>query len=343
MLRISRPPQFNGNKMIQPTRQNAIVFTIYSALISTALLVLNDFLPDQPAFSLTKNLEEANYSNLFFLGAVGLWFFFAGLVIIALYFFFFSRRIYLERPKSLFLIFYIIFIIWLAIFVSTNLFFSLLSFFFPLSVSENMVMTINLVITFLIDFLGLCLFYHYISQTKFSFKELIRWTGQLIKGDSPYFLKQLVCWGIFGYIGFYPILLIVTALYNFLLGLTGKEFSLQAVVQFSAQNKNPLMTILILISAVILAPVFEEILMRGLVFRGLILKLSNFWAMILSGATFGLFHFNVASFLPITILGALFAWLYLRTGSLIPCIIAHAVFNGLNFLLLRLLLDFAIK
>ena len=79
------------------------------------------------------------------------------------------------------------------------------------------------------------------------------------------------------------------------------------------------------------APIAEELLFRGLVFRGL----RGYWRLLLamgvSGFLFGAFHLNLSVVVPFTLVGALFAWCYEESGSLWATMGAHAGFNGVSF------------
>ena len=81
---------------------------------------------------------------------------------------------------------------------------------------------------------------------------------------------------------------------------------------------------------VVLAPIFEEIIFRGLVFSTLRAKFGFFVSMIGSGMIFALAHgYGPMAFLTVFWSGLLWAWLYERTGSLVPGMCAHAINNGL--------------
>jgi len=79
---------------------------------------------------------------------------------------------------------------------------------------------------------------------------------------------------------------------------------------------------------VIVAPLTEELLFRGLILRGLLRHYTTRTAIIASAVLFGVFHLNPWQFLGATVLGVLFAWIFVRTGSLYPCIFGHAFANG---------------
>lgn len=91
--------------------------------------------------------------------------------------------------------------------------------------------------------------------------------------------------------------------------------------------------------AVVLAPVVEELLFRGIFFpflRDLGFQRLAWWG---TSLVFGFIHGNVAAFLPLCVLGAFFAWLYQRTGNLASSIAAHAVFNLIPFVLVSCGID----
>ena len=100
-----------------------------------------------------------------------------------------------------------------------------------------------------------------------------------------------------------------------------------ARIQESTRPEN---RIIIALTAVLLAPLVEELLFRGVVFTALLQYLPRFWAFALSSLFFGLVHFNAVSLLPLSILAALFAWSYEKTGNLWVPILAHSLFNVIN-------------
>jgi len=89
------------------------------------------------------------------------------------------------------------------------------------------------------------------------------------------------------------------------------------------------------ITVCIIAPVFEEILFRGILLRGLLQNNKNpFLAILLSSFLFGLAHMNPWQFLGAGLLGAVFGFVYYRTKSLWLCIFLHALNNTISFLMM---------
>ncbi len=79
--------------------------------------------------------------------------------------------------------------------------------------------------------------------------------------------------------------------------------------------------------AVVMAPLFEEIVFRGFLFRGFANSWGWVWGALASAAIFGAAHLQLDIFLPLAALGFALAWAYHRTGSLWTCITMHALFN----------------
>lgn len=85
----------------------------------------------------------------------------------------------------------------------------------------------------------------------------------------------------------------------------------------------------------LLAPLVEEILMRGFVLRGLMPSYGLLTALLLSSALFALLHFNMVQTLSALLCGLVLGLLYLYTGSLLCCVLAHAGYNAVSFAQLR--------
>ena len=86
-----------------------------------------------------------------------------------------------------------------------------------------------------------------------------------------------------------------------------------------------------LLSLVVLAPLFEEWLCRGIALNGLLKRGYSPWAAIAwSACMFGVIHMNPWQAIPAFLMGLLFGWIYWRTGSLWATIFMHAVNNGLS-------------
>lgn len=87
---------------------------------------------------------------------------------------------------------------------------------------------------------------------------------------------------------------------------------------------------------VIIAPVTEELIFRGVIMHGLMRNYSRVTAIFLSGLLFALFHMNPWQFPATFILGITLGWVMIRTHNILACIAGH----GLNNLLVLLTISF---
>ncbi len=88
----------------------------------------------------------------------------------------------------------------------------------------------------------------------------------------------------------------------------------------------------------LLAPLVEELVMRGAVLRALLLwKPERCWLMIvLSALLFAVIHMNPAQMPHAFAMGLLLGWMYVRTGSIVPGVAFHWANNTVAFVLYRL-------
>lgn len=82
----------------------------------------------------------------------------------------------------------------------------------------------------------------------------------------------------------------------------------------------------------ILAPIIEEILMRGFLLGGLSLNYGKTVALFISALLFALLHFNMVQTLSAFICGIVLGLLYLYTGSIFCCILAHIGYNLISYI-----------
>ncbi|HEY5551217.1 MAG TPA: CPBP family intramembrane glutamic endopeptidase [Opitutaceae bacterium] len=111
----------------------------------------------------------------------------------------------------------------------------------------------------------------------------------------------------------------------------------QDVVGVFARTDSPVALAGMLVLAVIVAPVAEELIFRAGLFRTLSGRIGRWPAIAVSSSLFALLHLSWASFVPLFCLGALFCLAYERTRNLAVPIIAHGLFN-LNSIVLIVVL-----
>jgi len=84
-----------------------------------------------------------------------------------------------------------------------------------------------------------------------------------------------------------------------------------------------------ILKVVIMAPVIEEMIFRGVIMHGLMRNNSKFTAVFVSALLFALFHLNPWQFPATFVLGLVLGILMLRTRNIYLCILGHAINNGL--------------
>lgn len=108
----------------------------------------------------------------------------------------------------------------------------------------------------------------------------------------------------------------------------------QAVFDWLGDQTLPLAArVFLIVAAIVLAPLTEELIFRGALLPALLRRHSTACALLLLNLLFALLHFNAAAFLPLFVAGICFSLGFLVTGSVVTPIIMHAVFNGEMLLL----------
>lgn len=110
----------------------------------------------------------------------------------------------------------------------------------------------------------------------------------------------------------------------------------QQVIGFEGANGGLEITMAFL-ALVILTPIAEEVLMRGIIFRNLNRYFSFGVAAIVSAVVFGFLHGQFNVFIDTFVLGLVLAWLVNKTDSLWPAIGLHSLKNLIAFLYLFVL------
>lgn len=139
-----------------------------------------------------------------------------------------------------------------------------------------------------------------------------------------------------------PIGVIITYLFLFGIELWGygvwleEQFAddnkLQQTVKTYQEASAVTVRIMIAISAIIIAPVAEEIVFRGYIYTSTKRFSNRFFAAILSSLLFGVVHFNISAFIPLVFLALLLTIAYELSGSIWAPISIHALFNASTIL-----------
>lgn len=102
----------------------------------------------------------------------------------------------------------------------------------------------------------------------------------------------------------------------------------QGMVKLLRETPNMALLAAIIFSAVIVAPIAEEVIFRGYIYP-VVKRYSERWfAGLFSGLLFGVVHFNLMGLPQLALMGIVLVVLYELTGSLWVTIGCHAAFNG---------------
>lgn len=93
--------------------------------------------------------------------------------------------------------------------------------------------------------------------------------------------------------------------------------------------------IMMIINLILIAPISEEIALRGIVFTRIETTTNPITAIIVSSILFGLIHLMAGGIILVVgafIMGAMLGLIFYKTNSLFACFIAHAVANLPEFI-----------
>lgn len=144
-------------------------------------------------------------------------------------------------------------------------------------------------------------------------------------GLEPARLPRAALTGLLWLLTTYP--LILTAQW-FTQALFGESDGSQEIVRYFLDHPDPKHRIAVILMAVIVAPVAEEIIFRGY-FYGVIRRFGGrIPALLTSSLLFAAIHVHLPSMLGLALLAVILCLLYERTGSLWATMTMHAAFNA---------------
>lgn len=143
----------------------------------------------------------------------------------------------------------------------------------------------------------------------------------LLRGGAVTFLISL------------PILHLTSQLWEWILRLGGLEPKRQDLVRIFNEADSRLFLGALILLAVAVAPIAEELVFRAGIFRFLRSRVPKFLALLLPATAFAALHVNwttlegLVSFVPLIVLAVVYSLAYERTGNIGTTIVAHALFN----------------
>jgi len=114
----------------------------------------------------------------------------------------------------------------------------------------------------------------------------------------------------------------------------GGEEQLQEAVRQLRDTSSIWLRILILVAAMVVAPIVEEVIFRGFLYAVFKRFSDRFFAAVLSALIFSVIHANIPGLFPLFMLGLAFALAYELSGCLWVPIALHAIFNGIQSLII---------
>lgn len=143
----------------------------------------------------------------------------------------------------------------------------------------------------------------------------------------PRRLLGLLAWSL---PGASAVLVLTTLALSLSLAIFGPPPELQTALQIIVGDESIGTFGLIVLAAVVISPVMEEILFRGFLYRNLRDTMGRGPAVLVSGLVFAVIHLDPPLIVPLTAMGASLALLYEWSGSLLVPILAHALWNLLH-------------
>ena len=141
-------------------------------------------------------------------------------------------------------------------------------------------------------------------------------------------IKEGIFKALSGWLMVMPLVLLVGWFMNEIIGDQGGSNPLLELV-LNSDELIPL--VFLLITTVVLAPVFEELVFRGVLLPVLVSKVGKLSGVLLSALIFALAHLSVGELPPLFILGIGLGLMRLSSGRLFPCALMHSLWNGVTF------------
>lgn len=196
-------------------------------------------------------------------------------------------------------------------------------------VSKNDHVALLMVQTLLIHMCGLALVLGYLRWRGYGLRPALglQWSGAV----------RFLAAGAVTYVGILPLVFFASLVYQVVLSSKGYPSHLQDVALLLSGQYSLWVRLYMIAFAVVVAPVFEETIFRGIALPLLSRRFGTGAGVFLSSLLFSAIHFHVPSLVPLFILATGFSLAYIYTGSLWTPIAMHGLFNGINLGLLLLL------
>ena len=147
-------------------------------------------------------------------------------------------------------------------------------------------------------------------------------------------IKDAIIQGTKGCLTIVPFVLLISLVMN---SLIDNQNGSNPLLEIVLNNNNYLSFILLFITTTLLAPLFEEIIFRGILLPTLSRNFGIIFGIVVSAFIFALAHLSLGEMLPLLVLGIGLGITRIASGSLLSSVIMHSLWNGMTFLNLFLL------
>jgi uncharacterized protein len=113
----------------------------------------------------------------------------------------------------------------------------------------------------------------------------------------------------------------------------GEEAQPQPLLEFLATRAGLHDRLLLILTAIVVAPISEELIFRGYIFGVLRHYVGRWWAMVISALVFAAIHAHIPSLAGLFVLAVALTLVYENAGSLWASIVMHALFNSFTVIL----------
>lgn len=144
--------------------------------------------------------------------------------------------------------------------------------------------------------------------------------------EMPYFFCEKKKVGLLHYLAIGTVALVLAFVLNFLITLT-KLQELFPEYQNTAGQMYQENGVFILLATVLLAPIMEELVFRGICFGRIRKFTDKKLTIIMSGLLFGLYHMNLVQFIYAFLMGMVFGAIYEKYRNIKLVMVAHASAN----------------
>lgn len=139
------------------------------------------------------------------------------------------------------------------------------------------------------------------------------------------------------YAALIPVLLAALLINSSLLKAIGIKSDINLAVKIFLWLKDPGSTFILAIQVMILGPLAEELIFRGLIYKFLRQKLPFIFSAVASSLLFSMLHKTPQDTLALFIIGIALCYIYEKTQNIISPILLHSIFNSINLAMLLVL------